>query len=670
MTYINSQNQNLATLLNNLFVHASTGLNTANSNGGNADISTGNAYAAANVINIVNTNVIDTNYLGFIMNSFGSWEGDLVLPSASEFEQSGCGSCSGSANINNTSEANIDNGVTVNADTGGNTANENSGGSSINTGSALSDANVMTVANTNIFGGNSMMVIVRTFGQWTGRVFSLPEGVTMINTPNGFVLNGFDFASSDAGTGGPAAGLNITNNNTANIENNIDVSAETGSNTANSNGGVTRITTGSAYSAANVLNIANTNIVGKNWLLAIVNVFGNWNGNIAFGRPDLWIGESAEASSHIVGPDTSITYKYTYRNNGNASATHVRITDRLADYTFVTGAGGGNVSDDNQISWDLGTVRPGETSSVTYTVGLHQERIPYGTQNLVNNAAIELEEKDANSTDNADTLAIEFSHSRPSSNTNYSSNTPWPDLQIEKTRKGTGIVKPGSRVEYRVKLWNQGPGSAFDVVVDDIMTNASSTVINTQTWNLGEVFPHEEILLDYTIQIATNTPAGFYTNKAIGHGFDTYQTPITSVYGIQTIEVGESNQTPIIPFSSALPTNDTDATSNATSTGLIFSPESLTDALVAVKNVIDSASITPASAEGSGKITKIADELNSEPQQQSQAQVQDSDDIKLNKLLAMVAGLPFMKQEYIVTLYLALAGLFLLLFLVKRRSRE
>jgi len=32
--------------------------------------------------------------------------------------------------------------------------------------------------------------------------------------------------------------------------------------------------------------------------------------------------------------------------------------------------------------------------------------------------------------------------------------------KIEKKRKGTGVVLPGSKVDYVVKLWNQGPGSA------------------------------------------------------------------------------------------------------------------------------------------------------------------------------------------------------------------
>ncbi|MEK7102131.1 MAG: hypothetical protein AAB912_00690, partial [Patescibacteria group bacterium] len=80
LTQLFVANYNQAYLENNIAVSASTGMNMASSTLGDASVATGDAFAAANVVNVVNTNIVSSEYLAFIMNAFGSWEGDLVLP--------------------------------------------------------------------------------------------------------------------------------------------------------------------------------------------------------------------------------------------------------------------------------------------------------------------------------------------------------------------------------------------------------------------------------------------------------------------------------------------------------------------------------------------------------------------------------------------------------------
>jgi hypothetical protein len=73
----------------------------------------------------------------------------------------------------------------------------------------------------------------------------------------------------------------VTQNNTANIVNNINLSANTGKNSASMNtGGNSSITTGDASIVANIVNFVNTNISSTGRLfVTVVNVFGSWLGD-------------------------------------------------------------------------------------------------------------------------------------------------------------------------------------------------------------------------------------------------------------------------------------------------------------------------------------------------------------------------------------------------------
>ena len=41
--------------------------------------------AAGNILNIANTNIVDSNYMMVVFNNFGSWNGDFILPGADYF---------------------------------------------------------------------------------------------------------------------------------------------------------------------------------------------------------------------------------------------------------------------------------------------------------------------------------------------------------------------------------------------------------------------------------------------------------------------------------------------------------------------------------------------------------------------------------------------------------
>lgn len=74
--------ENNATIVNNLNLSANTGNNEASNNtGGDSYIETGDAKVIANLINFVNNNISGKGKLiATVVNVFGSWVGDLVTP--------------------------------------------------------------------------------------------------------------------------------------------------------------------------------------------------------------------------------------------------------------------------------------------------------------------------------------------------------------------------------------------------------------------------------------------------------------------------------------------------------------------------------------------------------------------------------------------------------------
>ena len=214
------QNNN-ATINNNINIDATTGgNNTSKNTGGNSTISTGGADVSASVINVANNNVVgagDTWWI-VLVNNNGVWQGKIVGENqgvnlaSDNFDfiinpdgtiaaiNSGNGAGSqNSATINSENNTNIDqsntatinNNLTINANTGGNSASRNTGGNStIKTGDVNVNANIFNFLNNNFTGGRFVITVVNVFGSFLGDV--VPAGRTkevVANPPQNQVTN-------------------------------------------------------------------------------------------------------------------------------------------------------------------------------------------------------------------------------------------------------------------------------------------------------------------------------------------------------------------------------------------------------------------------------------------------------------------------------------------------
>ncbi len=357
---------NDAVIGSNLNLSADSGNNTSSYNvGGDSNITTGDANVEANVLTFANNNIAgDVVYA--VVNIFGDLLGDILFPE--EFMANCCGVSSKASNtgngpdsVNNTNvnidnsentfqanDANIVNELIFDATTGENATNRNTGGdSSITTGNTSVDANVLNVANSNIADGNMWLVLINEAGNWIGKIlgssdnsnFAGSEGTEFTVDENGFIT------ASNAGNGENTDNVsdivlnntdNTTQNNTADIHNTLNLSANTGGNQASNNtGGDSNIKTGDAKIVANLINFVNNNIKGNGKLfVTVVNVFGSWFGDfVSPGQTQQSKTDSSEQNTG--GPNASTNSSSQIANTKVSATSNTASTDNNGATTVI-----------------------------------------------------------------------------------------------------------------------------------------------------------------------------------------------------------------------------------------------------------------------------------------------------------------------------------------------
>jgi hypothetical protein len=494
---------------NNVMVQANTGSNTASSTG-DASIQTGNAYANANVVNVANTNFVDSNYVMMVLNNYGNLNGDIVLPNAAFFAhflaQAHATSNSGTSvlSLDNNNQGQVTSTVTTTAATGNNSATTtNSDGTTIQTGNSVSGSTVVNQVNQNVVGGgNAVAIVFHVYGKWTGKTFNAPEQIMWNGTPVSI-----QFFSDPAAVNAATDNLmNISSDNTATVNNNVSVNAGTGNNNAAGSGA--GIQTGNAYANANILNIVNSNIIGKNWINAIINIFGDWNGNISFGQPNLWVGTRATFADNYTGPQAKVTYHYTIKNLGDAPAHNVLLNHTIGSRWIVH-------SDVGQGSWAIGDVAPGQVIEITHK-GEVTQGLPWAVTSVSNTISVAANETDSDYRDNTDSVNVVLSYNAGITPVNYNpiteSDVP-ASFVITKTNNSNGIVTASSTVDYTINIKNIG-GKATNAHFIDEIKDKDGVIIHGEDWDLDTIKSQEEIIITYSAFFSASTTPGVYTNSA------------------------------------------------------------------------------------------------------------------------------------------------------------
>ena len=491
---------NQAAIDNTITVSANSGNNSAS--GTNAAIVTGNAYAAANVTNIANTNIVDANYMLLTFSNFGDLLGDIVLPGKQLLEKlfQTIGGGTNLTTITGDSQANIQNNISTNANTGDNNSTGTS--STILTGEATTYNNVHNQVNTNVINNDSFTMLFRVAGDWDGEIYGLPDGLTWERTSSGISITNTPSIGETA-VSTPAVSADVTS--VANINNNVSVSASTGNNQVNSSE-QGYIQTGNAYAASNVTNIANTNILGRNWSLLIFDIFGDWQGNISFGQPDLWIGGTANAQRGIIGAGQEVTYTFTISNLGDAKATNVTLNGNFSNELMSLVEPIENIH--------IGTIAPGEMIEKTFTAKV-TDTLADGSFPVDLTAELSSTEPDDNLENNTEVVTVLAEYHRGSgSRSGFTANDirPVGDLSITKTANKDSIGS-GEVVSYEISITNSG-GPVYGATLYDTLFDPAGEVIANKQWDLETIDPEETVIITYDTEYTNVSTAGTYLNRA------------------------------------------------------------------------------------------------------------------------------------------------------------
>lgn len=586
LTCLNSSNLlvesgNTATVTNTVIVRADAGGNTATTSGdGDAEVTTGNAYAGANVVNLVNTNIINSSYLMVAFNNFGDLTGDITLPGGSFFTDlfARGGSApemnSSTYGINNENYGTTTGDMVANANTGENTASTTGEGSGIvMTGDAYSQATEFTDMNHNYVGGTSAFFMFRVAGEWTGKAKSLPDGLNFLRmydvsttldglvSTSTLVLVTNEDSLEDATEGNPeglqdpegtpTANCNeeegpvnncfnssdfvASSTNSAVVENNIDVGANTGRNLTVTEDGTSHIISGDAYAIANLVNIINTNIVGRNWIFALFNVVGNWNGDISFGKSALAL-EARTLAPATVAPGADIAYEFTITNNGDRDADDIVLkADYDKNLLDFTDADGDSTASGRE--WQVETVRRGESRTFTFPARVGQ--VPAGTAATVPVAVSALSDGNGSNAEASFTIAtVEVQapaaggggggggggtastgktgkiKATKDSNGISPTSPKNPDIVVDKQVVGVGTSTP-TLVDYKVVITNsKKSGNLYDGKLSDTLYDPTGAVMYERSWDIGAMAAGEQITLTYSVEFPTTTLPGAYRNVA------------------------------------------------------------------------------------------------------------------------------------------------------------
>ena len=200
---------------------------------------------------------------------------------------------------------------------------------------------------------------------------------------------------------------------------------------------------------------------------------------------------------------SSLTYSLTYSNQGNGNATSVTLVDNLPqEVDYLSSTPSGNYDEQtHSLTWDIGTLSPGEEETVTVNVLVHSP-LASGTT-ITNSASI---------------TCYEGVSSEDSESTTV---TGAPHLEISLSADKT-LVKTCDIVTYRITYGNVGDQDATDVVIHlDIPPYATyvpgsggdkavlSNNGRTITWKLGSLKARTtNKILNFKLQINEVIPVG------------------------------------------------------------------------------------------------------------------------------------------------------------------
>lgn len=271
------------TIVNNVDLSAGSGNAAAAQNTSVGDVTSGNANAIANVVNMINSVVAANQSFMGVINIHGDYSGNILVPTESLNALLGSSGSGVSTTVGQTadtrvttnSEQNIANNVNLAAVSGTAAASENTRAGNVTSGDGLTNLTILNLTGRQVVAANSLLVFVNVLGSWVGLIMDAPAGSTSAAFGGGVTANNAVASKTDLDS---SQNLGITNN--------INATAASGDATATKNTSAGDVRTGNATASANVANLIGSNFSLSNWFgVLFINVFGTWRGNFGVAKP-------------------------------------------------------------------------------------------------------------------------------------------------------------------------------------------------------------------------------------------------------------------------------------------------------------------------------------------------------------------------------------------------
>jgi hypothetical protein len=265
-----------ANISGNVNSNATSGNASVSGNTTAGDATSGNAEDLANLINLLQSSgsLSNADLQTFEDNITGNVNGDLLIDPATLLQALGTQLSNNLTNVQlqSLADGEINNNVTLNADSGDTSVNDNTAGGSATSGSADAVANLINLIDSNISAGQSFLGVVNIFGNLTGNIL----------VPQQFLDSLIGSNSPSTSTGSPTlqTDTGATVNNNESVNNNVNAGATTGNASVTGNTTAGNATTGTANTNVTLLNLTGNQVIGNNALLVFVNVLGTWVGMI------------------------------------------------------------------------------------------------------------------------------------------------------------------------------------------------------------------------------------------------------------------------------------------------------------------------------------------------------------------------------------------------------
>jgi uncharacterized repeat protein (TIGR01451 family) len=229
---------------------------------------------------------------------------------------------------------------------------------------------------------------------------------------------------------------------------------------------------------------------------------------------------SKEANATTAYPLEPIVYTLEYENSGSGWATGVVIVDTISPNTnFVDSTPGYTSSVDNEYTWDIGDLRPGESGEILITVTV-KDATPDTTE-LENFATLDWADANGNSYPQLDGYALVTVTA--------------PIIVLDKTADKTS-VNPGDILTFTLNYKNIGTGSKWGFFMDDTVPAFTTFVSadpwytsvegNTYRWDIGRLYPGTDEDIIFTVQVDAYTPDQTIIRNDIGNVF--VEIPVTA----------------------------------------------------------------------------------------------------------------------------------------------